>query len=54
MDENGRNGRKWYLAQQATQPVIVLSFKLAQLVIGQDNHYFNLTQNLYLNSIKVK
>ena len=22
MDENSRNGRKWYLAQQITQPVI--------------------------------
>ena len=22
MDENGRNGRKWHLAQQITQPVI--------------------------------
>ena len=23
MDENGRNGRKWHLAQQFTQPVII-------------------------------
>ena len=24
MDENGRNGEKWHLAQQTTQPVIAL------------------------------
>ena len=24
MDEKGRNGRKWHLAQQFTQPVITL------------------------------
>lgn len=24
MDEKGRNGRKWHLAQQITQPVIAL------------------------------
>ena len=36
MDENGRNGRKWHLAQQLAQPVI--KPHIMQLSMTTTNH----------------
>ena len=43
MDENGRNGGKWHLAQQTTYHVTLYIFQqLAQHVIIQNNKPHNL------------
>jgi hypothetical protein len=39
MDETGRNGRKWHLAQQTTYPVIVYILSKATI-----NTTYNVTQ----------
>ena len=45
MDENGRNGRKWYLAQQTTQHVIIQT-PTTSITCNQSAYFINKSHSL--------
>ena len=47
MDENGRNGGKWHLAQQLAQHVIIQKQQFTQHVIAL-SHRYELGEFLFL------
>ena len=46
MDENGKNGRKWHLAQQITQHVIIQKQQTTEPVIKP--HIMQLSMTIFL------
>ena len=51
MDENGRNGRKWHLAQQITQHVIIQKQQITQPVIVLSHRY---EWGIFISLINIK